>query len=166
MGFKQCKPSKNKKHFQWSELTPNFYAIASGEFNGGWIRTKVGATKPVPMMSASNIHFDTAERARVVNYGGIGAMHLMLQKLGLAEAIDERVQSLKRHLPYHESHHVLNLAYNALLEGVRLGTYWAAAQRRSLPGWIGSATDSGSNDQRRLYAPIRGEFDPGLTGGY
>ena len=32
-----------------------------------------------------------------------GAMHLMVQKLGLAEAIDERVQLLKRHLPYHES---------------------------------------------------------------
>jgi hypothetical protein len=27
---------------------------------------------------------------------------------------------LKRHLPYHESDHVLNLACNALLEGVRL----------------------------------------------
>ena len=27
---------------------------------------------------------------------------------------------LKKHLPYHESDHVLNLAYNALLEGVRL----------------------------------------------
>jgi hypothetical protein len=74
----------------------------------------------VPMMSASNIHFEMAERARAVNYGGIGAMHLMVQKLGLAEAIDERVQLLKRHLPYHESGHVLNLAYNALLEGVRL----------------------------------------------
>jgi hypothetical protein len=72
------------------------------------------------MMSASNIHFEMAERARAVNYGGIGAMHLMVQKLGLAEAIDERVQLLKRHLPYHESGHVLNLAYNALLEGVRL----------------------------------------------
>ena len=59
--------------------------------------------QPVPMMSASNIHFEMAERARVVNYGGIGAMHLMVQKLGLAEAIDERVQLLKRHLPYHES---------------------------------------------------------------
>jgi hypothetical protein len=30
------------------------------------------------------------------------------------------VQLLKRHLPYHESDHVLNLAYNALLDGVRL----------------------------------------------
>jgi hypothetical protein len=72
----------------------------------------------VPMMSASNIHFEMAERARAVNCGGIGAMHLMVQKLGWAEAIDERVQLLKRHLPYHESDHVLNLAYNALLEGV------------------------------------------------
>ena len=74
----------------------------------------------MPMMSASNIHFEMAERARAVNYGGIGAMHLMVQKLGLAEAIDERVQLLKRHLAYHESDHLLNLAYNALLEGVQL----------------------------------------------
>src|SRR5437868_12978286 len=73
-----------------------------------------------PMMSASNIHFEMAERSRAVNYGGIGAMHLMGQKLGLAEEIDGRVQLLKRHLPYHESDHVLNLAYNALLDGLRL----------------------------------------------
>jgi hypothetical protein len=47
-------------------------------------------------------------------------MHLMGQKLGLAEEINARVQLLKRHLPYHESDHVLNLAYNALLDGLRL----------------------------------------------
>jgi len=73
-----------------------------------------------PMMSASNIHFEMAERSQALNYGGIGAMHLMGQKLGLAEEINARVQLLKRHLPYHESDHVLNLAYNALLEGLRL----------------------------------------------
>ena len=72
------------------------------------------------MMSATNIHFEMAERSRALNYGGIGAMHLMGQKLGLAEQIDARVQLLKRHLPYHESDHVLNLAYNSLLDGVRL----------------------------------------------
>jgi hypothetical protein len=43
------------------------------------------------MMSASNIHYEMAERSRAVNYGGIGAMHLMGQKLGLAEEIDARV---------------------------------------------------------------------------
>src|SRR5260221_6608050 len=31
-----------------------------------------------------------------------------------------QVQLLKRHLPYHESDHVLNLAYNALLDGQQL----------------------------------------------
>ena len=72
------------------------------------------------MLSASNIHFEMAERDRAVNYGGIGAIHLMGQRLGLAEEIDGRVQLLKRHLPYHESDHVLNLAYNALLDGQRL----------------------------------------------
>jgi hypothetical protein len=65
------------------------------------------------MMSATNIHFEMAERSRALNYGGIGAMHLMGQKLGLVQEIDSRVQLLKRHLPYHESDHVLNPAYNA-----------------------------------------------------
>ena len=51
------------------------------------------------MMSATNIHFEMAERSRAVNYGGIGAMHLMGQKLGLAEEIDARVKLLKVHLP-------------------------------------------------------------------
>ena len=76
--------------------------------------------QPAPMLRASNIHFEMAERGRGVNYGGIGAIHLMGQRLGLAEEIDGRVHLLKRHLPYHESDHVLNLAYNALLDGQRL----------------------------------------------
>ena len=76
--------------------------------------------QPSPMMSASNIHFEIADRGRALNYGGIGAIHLMGQRLGLAKEIDSRLQLLKRHLPYHESDHVLNLAYNALLDGQRL----------------------------------------------
>ena len=71
-------------------------------------------------MKASNIHFEMAERGRALNYGGIGAIHLMGQRLGLAEQINSRLKLLKRHLPYHESDHVLNLAYNALLDGQRL----------------------------------------------
>ena len=71
------------------------------------------------MMSATNIHFEMAERSRALNYGGIGAMHLMGQKLGWPKRL-MRLQLLKRHLPYHESDHVLNLAYNSLLDGVRL----------------------------------------------
>jgi hypothetical protein len=40
--------------------------------------------------------------------------------LELAEAIDRRLHLLKIHLPYHESDHVLNLAYNALCDGTCL----------------------------------------------
>jgi hypothetical protein len=73
-----------------------------------------------PMLTASNIQYEIGERGRGVVYGGIGAMHLLVRKLGLAEAIDRRLRLLKIHLPYHESDHVLNLAYNALCDGTCL----------------------------------------------
>ena len=73
-----------------------------------------------PMLTASNIHYEIADRGRGIGYGGIGAMHLLVRKLGLAEAIDRRLHLLKIHLPYHESDHVLNLAYNALCDGTCL----------------------------------------------
>ncbi len=72
------------------------------------------------MFKASNIHYETAERGKGVSCGGIGAIHLMVKRLGLVEELDQSVQLLKRHLPYHESDHVLNIAYNALLGGIRL----------------------------------------------
>ena len=38
----------------------------------------------------------------------------------MVEAIDEKVDVLKVHLPYHESDHVLNIAYNILSGGTCL----------------------------------------------
>jgi hypothetical protein len=73
-----------------------------------------------PMFTASNIRYEIGERGRGIGYGGIGAMHLLVRKLGLAEAIDRRLHLLQIHLPYHESDHVLNLAYNALCDGTCL----------------------------------------------
>jgi hypothetical protein len=73
-----------------------------------------------PMFTASNIQYEIGDRGRGVVYGGIGAMHLLVRKLELAEAIDKRLQLLKIHLPYHESDHVLNIAYNSLCDGTCL----------------------------------------------
>jgi len=72
------------------------------------------------MMGASNIHYELSSKIRGAGYGGLGAVHLMVQKLGLIEEIDEHLQLLKVHLPYHESDHVLNIAYNVLVGGQRL----------------------------------------------
>ncbi len=76
--------------------------------------------QPNPMFSASNIQYEVAERTEAMNYGGIGAIHLMTKRLGLVDEIDNRLELLKVHLPYHESDHVLNIAYNVMLGGTRL----------------------------------------------
>ena len=73
-----------------------------------------------PMLSASNMHYEMGKRTRGTAVGGIGAMHRVARRTGLIEAIDARVDVLKRHLPYHESDHVLNIAYNALTGGTCL----------------------------------------------
>ena len=65
-----------------------------------------------PMMTAANIHYGIAGRTRATVHGGIGAMHLLVKRLGLDVAIDASLGLLKLHLPYHESDHVRNIAYN------------------------------------------------------
>jgi len=72
------------------------------------------------MYTASNIHYDLSTRTRGLDAGGIGAMQLVARHTGLVAAIDRHVQVLKVHLPYHESDHVLGLAYNSLCGGTCL----------------------------------------------
>ncbi len=69
------------------------------------------------MFGAPNVHYEVAERTRGFAVGGLGAIHQMARSTGLVEEIDRRLHLLKVHLPYHESDHVLNLAYNVLAGG-------------------------------------------------
>ncbi|HMB07285.1 MAG TPA: IS1380 family transposase [Isosphaeraceae bacterium] len=78
-----------------------------------------GVERPVPMMAASNIRYEIAEKVRGIAPGGLGAIHLLAQRIGLIQDIDRVLQPLRRHQPYHESDHVLNLAYNPLAGGSR-----------------------------------------------
>jgi len=71
-------------------------------------------------MSGGRVQYEVAAQPDVMCYGGIGAIHRLVTKLGLAKTIDASLQLLKVHLPYHESDHVLNLAYNVLCGGTRL----------------------------------------------
>jgi Transposase DDE domain group 1 len=73
--------------------------------------------QPRPMFSASNIKYDLADKTRGLACGGIGGMHLLARQSGLIDAIDRRLHLLKIHKPYHESDHVLNIAYNLLCGG-------------------------------------------------
>ena len=73
-----------------------------------------------PAFTATNIHYDVADRVQAISHGGIGALHLLAQRIGLIDAINQNLHVLKIHMPYHESDHVLNLAYNALCDGTCL----------------------------------------------
>ena len=44
-------------------------------------------------------------------------MHLLASRIGLIRDIDHNLHVLKRHRPYHESDHVLNIAFNILAGG-------------------------------------------------
>jgi len=61
--------------------------------------------------------YEIAERTQAIAYGGIGAIHQLVRSVGLAEQIDERLCVLKQPKPYHDSDHVLNIAYNLLCGG-------------------------------------------------
>ena len=84
------------------------------------LENKPGVERPEPMLAAANIRYEIAEKVRGIAPGGIGAIHLLARKVGLIRDIDENLHLLKRHLPYHESDHVLNIAYNLLAGGSRL----------------------------------------------
>jgi hypothetical protein len=76
--------------------------------------------QPDTMFRDSNLRYEIAERARAIGCGGIGAMHKLVCKLGLDQAINRHLFLLKYHLPYWESDHVLNIAYNVLSGGTCL----------------------------------------------
>jgi len=73
------------------------------------------------MFTASNIQYEISGRERGMAHGGIGAMHTLARRLGLIDAIDRYLVVFEiLHLPYHESDHVLNFAYNSLCGGTCL----------------------------------------------
>ena len=73
-----------------------------------------------PVLAGAPIRYEWAQRDRGVAHGGIGMIARLVDAVGLASEIDASVELLKVHRPYHESDHVLNIAYNAMCGGARL----------------------------------------------
>ena len=72
------------------------------------------------MFGAEGIHVELADKVRAICNGGIGLVHRLALETGLVSALDRHLHLLTIHRPYHESDHVLNLAYNAMCDGIRL----------------------------------------------
>jgi len=78
---------------------------------------KFWSDQPQPMFGPANIHYEMAERSRAIGFGGMGAIHTMVSRLRLDQAINRDLSLLKVHVPYFESDHVLNIAYNVMTGG-------------------------------------------------
>jgi hypothetical protein len=72
------------------------------------------------MLAGGNIGYDVDGRHQGISCGGIGAIQQLAIRSGLVEETNDRLSLFKRHLPYHESDHVLNIAFNYLTGGSRL----------------------------------------------
>jgi DDE family transposase len=72
------------------------------------------------MLASQKISYEIGGNVEATSFGGLFAMHRLVTRLGLVTAIDANLELLKIHLPYHESDHVLTLAYSVLTGGTRL----------------------------------------------
>ena len=73
-------------------------------------------SKPI-FRGCPSLRYDLSKRTCGIGLGGIPLLHQLAKDIGLVEAIDRKLHLLKFHLPYHESDHVLNVAFNALAGG-------------------------------------------------
>jgi Transposase DDE domain group 1 len=73
-----------------------------------------------PLFLDQNIHYDLADKTHGLHRAGLGVCQQLVQRLGLAQALNTQWHLFKRHFPYFESDHVLNLTYNFLVGGQNL----------------------------------------------
>lgn len=69
------------------------------------------------VMGSRNVAYAMGDKVRAIAAGGIGLVEQLVEAIGLRRYLDGRVNVLKRHLPYHESDHVLAMSYNLLSGG-------------------------------------------------
>jgi DDE family transposase len=93
-----------------------------------------------PVLGRANIAYELSARTKATAHGGIGAIAKLIGEVGLASEIDSSLDLLKLHKPYHESDHVLNIAYNALCGGQRLEDIEARRCDRVFLDGLGTAS--------------------------
>lgn len=95
--------------------------------------------KDGPVLAGGNEQFEVSRRTTATSVGGIGLVHRLVRQLGLPKLIDDAVQVFKVHCPYHESDHVLNIAYNIVCGGRTLDDIELLRQDEAYMNALGAA---------------------------
>jgi hypothetical protein len=93
-----------------------------------------------PELAAQTIKFETSSRAHAIPCAGIGAIHQLVDRVGLVRAINERLPILRMHRPYRESDHILNIAYNVVCGGSVLDDIEVRRNDRAFLDALGART--------------------------
>ena len=118
-----------------------------------------------PVLGRANIAYELSARTKATAHGGIGAIAKLIGEVGLASEIDSSLQLLKLHKPYHESDHVLNIAYNPLCGGTRLDDIETRRTDAVFVDGSGGREPPRPDHRRRLLPPLRRALDHGAAGG-
>lgn len=73
--------------------------------------------RETPVLEGGNVQYEVSDRVAAIACGGLGMLESVVDAVGLRQELDQRLHLLRRHLPYHESDHVLALTYNVLTGG-------------------------------------------------
>lgn len=66
------------------------------------------------------LHLESDERGEITHYGGLVLAQQFVRRFQVAQRLDNALTLFKRHAPYHESDHVLALAYTLYADGTCL----------------------------------------------
>jgi len=73
-----------------------------------------------PVLGLPKLHLEVDQRSEVTAHGGLVLAAQLVSLLRMPKSLDEHVHVLKRHLPYHESDHVLAQALSLYCGGTCL----------------------------------------------
>ena len=119
-----------------------------------------------PMFGVGKVSYEIGARISAMSFGGIGVVRRLVAKLGLAWEVDDRLKLLKVHLPYQESDHVLNIAYNMLCGGTRLEDLGALRNNVAYMDALGAALIPSPVGGGRLHAALRRSGRDRADGGH
>jgi hypothetical protein len=72
------------------------------------------------VMRHPGLNLESDSRGEITHYGGLVLAQQFVRRFGVAKRIDQSLALFKRHAPYHESDHVLALAYTLYVDGTCL----------------------------------------------
>src|SRR5262245_48010911 len=68
-------------------------------------------------MRHPRLHLESDPRGEITQYGGLGLAQQFVRRFGVGQRLDRALRLFKRHAPYHESDHILALAYTLYADG-------------------------------------------------